>query len=88
MEESRGQMWLEISGLAWIELEAGRGTGVGVVQRYVIVLFVNVGVDEGCTLLSGFFKDAIFSGCILACVSHLLLPSFVVAGFLNLAVRS
>ena len=32
------------------------GAGVRVVERYVIVLFVNVGVDEGGTLLSGFFQ--------------------------------
>jgi len=30
------------------------GAGVRVVERYVIVLFWNVGVNEGVTLLSGF----------------------------------
>jgi len=32
-------MWPRDLWVAWIELEAGRGTGVGVVQRYVMVFF-------------------------------------------------
>ena len=68
--------------LAWVELEAGWGTGVRVVQRYVMVFFLSAGVDEGVILPSGFLKDVTFRERVLAYVSHLLLPSLVVAGFL------
>ena len=40
------------------------------------------GVDEGFILSGGFLKDVTFRERVLAYVSHLLLPSPVVAGFL------
>jgi len=57
------------------------GTGVRVVQRYVMVFFLSAGVDEGVILPSGFLKDVTFRERVLAYVSHLLLPPLVVAGF-------
>ena len=68
---------------ALVGLETGWGTGVDVVQRYVIVFFLSVSVYEGSVILqSGFLKGLTFSRCILPYASHLLLPFLVVAGFL------
>ena len=41
---------------AWVEPEAGWGTGVNVVQWYVVVLFLSVGVDEDYTLKWIFYR--------------------------------
>jgi len=40
---------LEILVWAWVEPEAGWGTGVSVVQGYVVVLFLSVSVNEDYT---------------------------------------
>jgi len=47
-----------------------------------MVFFLSAGVDEGVILPSGFLKDVTFRERVLAYVSHLVLPSLVVAGFL------
>ena len=47
-----------------------------------MVFFLSAGVDEGVILPSGFLKVVTFRERVLAYVSHLVLPSLVVAGFL------
>jgi len=60
---------------AWVEPEAGWGTGVNVMQGYVVVL-LSVGVDEDYTP-SGFFKDVTFRERVFASLSSLVVTSFL-----------